>query len=261
MSAGKQVALLAERVCVQLGDAPIVRDASLALRTGELVALVGPNGAGKTTLMRALAGLLPADGRIELQGRPLAALAPRQRARMLAYLPQGHVFHWPISVAALVALGRTPHADPFSPPSEADRAAVRQALTMTGTAAFADRSVFTLSGGERARVALARALATEAAILVTDEPTASLDPRHQLIVMNLLREFTRQGRSVLAIVHDLTLAARFADRIIVMQDGRLVAEGPPAEALSAARLADIFGVDAISVTTPQGTVPIPVRPL
>jgi iron complex transport system ATP-binding protein len=261
MSAGTQIALLAEQVSVQLGAASVVRDANIVVRPGELVALVGPNGAGKTTLMRALAGLIPADGRITLQGRALAALAPLQRARIVAYLPQGHVFHWPMDVTALVALGRTPHADPFSRPSPADRVAVEQALALTGLAPLATRSISTLSGGERARVALARALATRAPILLTDEPTASLDPRHQLIVMNLLHDLAREGRSVLAIIHDLTLAARFADRIVIMNGGRVVAEGPPNDALNPERLAEIFAVEAVTVHTAAGVIPIAQRPL
>ena len=174
--------LAASDVTVRLAGKMIVERANLALRRGEVVALVGPNGAGKTTLVRALAGLLPCDGDIALEGRPLAALSARERAQLIAYLPQGHVFHWPLPVASVVALGRHPHADGFAPASERDRAAVRRALDATGIQALADRSIVTLSGGERARVALARAIATEAPVLLTDEPTASLDPRHQLPV-------------------------------------------------------------------------------
>jgi iron complex transport system ATP-binding protein len=253
--------LAAEALSVRLGGMRAVDGATLALQRGEIVALVGPNGAGKTTLVRALAGLQPAEGEITLNGRALASYSPRERARTIAYLPQGHVFHWPMSVAAIVALGRHPHGDAFSSPAAGDGAAVGRALAATGIESFAARAVTTLSGGERARVALARALATGAQILLADEPTASLDPRHQLIVMDLLRQAARGGGTVLAIVHDLTLAARFADRVLVMDNGRIVAEGAPEQALSAARIAQIFGVEADVLETRDGHIPLARRPL
>jgi iron complex transport system ATP-binding protein len=252
--------LAARDVTVRLGGATIVEHATLALRGGELAVLVGPNGAGKTTLLRALTGLLPADGTIALGGEPLASLKARERARRVAYLPQGHVFYWPMAVSSIVMLGREPHADPFSGTSPEDRAAVAHALATTETEAFSERDVTTLSGGERARVALARALATQASVLLADEPTASLDPRHQLVVMELLRQQARGGNAVLATMHDLTLAARFADRVIVMHEGRLVGEGSPAEALTPERLASVFGVDAQVIELGGARIPMPIRP-
>ena len=252
-------ALAAKSVTVRLGAREIVRDASLTLNAGELVALVGPNGAGKTTLMRALAGLIPADGTIALDGRPLSSLKARERARAIAYLPQGHVFHWPMSVASIVMLGRAPHADRFSAVTPDDRSAVERALAMTETEAFADRAVTTLSGGERARVALARALATQARVLLADEPTAALDPRHQLTVMELLRQAARGGGAVLAIMHDLTLAARFADRVAVVDHGAIVADGDPAAAMSHERLAAVFGIESATVEIDNKRVPIAGR--
>jgi iron complex transport system ATP-binding protein len=253
--------LNARGVAVRLGGVRVVDGASFDAKAGELAAMVGPNGAGKTTLIRACAGLVPAEGTITLGGRALGSLAPRERARMIAYLPQGHVFHWPMAVAAIVALGRHPHADPFSPPSAGDDAAVSRALAACTLDAFATRPVATLSEGERARVALARALASEAPILLADEPTAALDPRHQLVVMALLRRIARDGAAVVAVLHDLTLAARFADRVLVMDRGRIVADGTPDVALSRDRIAEIFGVEAVILDSGSGPVPLPQRPL
>lgn len=253
--------LTAHAVTVIRGARRIVDSADIALRPGELTILAGPNGAGKTTLARALAGVIRAQGTIALDGQPLAAMAPRARARALAYLPQGHEFHWPMSVTAIVALGREPHADPFSESSAADRAAIGRAMKATSLEPLASRIITTLSGGEQARVAIARALATEAAVLIADEPTASLDERHQLIVMDLLRRIARDGAAVLAIIHDLTLAMRFADRIVLMSDGRVAADGTPSEALTPDRIAAIFGISVNRVETSDGPLLIPSRAL
>jgi iron complex transport system ATP-binding protein len=255
------VKLSAQDVVVRFADNLVVDGATFDLKAGELAVLIGPNGAGKTTLVRALASLIPAEGRIAIEGRSLASLAPRERARRIAYLPQGHVFHWPIAVAAVVALGRHPYADAFSGLSDADRAAIERALVATATVPFASRSVMALSGGERARVALARALASEAPILIADEPTMSLDPRHQLVVMELLARVARGGTAVLAIVHDLALAARFADRIVVMDRGRLVAQGVPRDVLTPERIAAVFGVEAEIVDSAVGPLPILRKPM
>jgi iron complex transport system ATP-binding protein len=246
---------------VHLDRTLIVKEAALTLRQGEFTALVGPNGAGKTTLVRALAGLLPFDGTILLGGRSLSEWTPRERAKRIAYLPQGNSFHWPMPVEQIVALGRYPHGDPFSPPTEADRIAVAGALAVTGTQELAHRTVTHLSGGEKARVALARALATEANILLADEPTMSLDPRHQLVVMDLLRDQTHKGGTVLAVVHDLALATRYSDRVLVMENGQIVADATPHDALSAERIASVFGVEATMIDFGQDRIPVARRAL
>jgi iron complex transport system ATP-binding protein len=251
--------LEAHGVGVQLGGRAVVADANLTLHPGTLTVLLGPNGAGKSSLMRALAGLVPCTGEVRIDGAPLAALTARSRARRLAYLPQGHTFHWPLDVATLVELGREPHADPFTPLSAADRDAVAHAMAATGTAIFADRAITTLSGGEQARVAVARALATQAGILLADEPVGALDVRHQLVVMDLLRQVARDGAAVLAILHDLTLAARYADRIAIMSAGRIVAQNTPAIALDPALLASVFGVGVARLDTPDGPVLVPTH--
>ncbi len=261
VAAATNSVLRAADISVRLAHNLIVKRASLELKPRQLVVLVGPNGAGKTTLMRALAGLLPAEGRIEIGGRALPAFSARERARHIAYLPQGHIAHWPMSVASVVALGRHPYADAFAPLSEDDRAAVARALSATGIEPFAGRAVTSLSGGERARVALARALATQAPILLADEPTMSLDPRHQLVVMELLARVAHEGGAVLAILHDLALAARFADRVVMMSRGRLVADGAPRDVLTPAQIADVFGVEAVIADTGVGTIPLLRRPI
>ena len=247
---------------MRIGSKPIVADAALTLRAGELVVLVGPNGAGKTTLMRALAGLAPASGDIIVQGTPLQHLAPRERAKNHRLSAAGARFPladgsrrpWSGSDGSLMPM-------PFRRCRRTDRTAVARAMAATTTEPFVGRAVTSLSGGEQARVALARALATEAPILLADEPTASLDPRHQLMVMDILRATAHRGTGVLAILHDLVLASRYADRVVVMQHGRIVADDFPDAALSLDRLASVFGVEAVAADTGSECVPFICRPL
>ncbi len=238
--------LLAEGVGVAYGGCPVVTEAAFGLDAGRLVALVGPNGAGKTTLLRALGGLTPSTGRITVAGTDLLQLPPRERARRIAFLPQGHVVHWPLTARDVVALGRYPHglADP-SRMGARDAAIVDAALARTDASAFAGRQVTTLSGGERARVMLARVLAVEAPILLADEPTAALDPRHQIGIMATLREEARRGALVIAVTHDLGLAARMADEVMVIDRGRIVARGAPRSVLTPQLMREVYGVDAL----------------
>lgn len=253
--------LIASGITVTRGSRRIVDGADLTLNIGELTILAGPNGAGKTTLARAMAGLIAAEGAVTFDGADLHALAPRVRARAMSYLPQGHEFHWPMRVDSIVALGREPHADPFSQTTAKDRIAIERAMEATDVGQFAERLVTTLSGGERARVAIARALATEASVLIADEPTASLDERHQLIVMDLLQRIAHQGAAVLAIIHDLALAMRFADRVVIMNEGRIVANDAPVLALTPDRIAEVFGISVNRVDTPDGPLLLPSRAL
>ena len=186
--------LTASDVSVTLGGRAVLDDISLSLPAGHLVALVGPNGAGKTTLLRALAGLLPSQGEIVVGRDALFSLSLRERARRFAYLPQGHVVHWPLPARDIVALGRIPHGagDPARL-SPRDAEAVTRAMQLTDVTGFSARPVTELSGGEKSRVALARVLAVEAPVMLADEPTASLDPRYQLDVMTNLRNAARRG--------------------------------------------------------------------
>jgi iron complex transport system ATP-binding protein len=195
--------LTAQNLGATLGGRTVLRDVSLSLSSGHLVALVGPNGAGKTTLLRALAGLLPSDGTIHVGGEALSSLSLRERARRFAYLPQGHTVHWPLPVRDIVALGRFPHGatDPGRL-TRKDAEAVTRAMQATDTIGFSGRRVTELSGGERSRVALARVLAVEAPVMLADEPTASLDPRYQIDVMTNLRQAADGGVLVMVVTHD-----------------------------------------------------------
>jgi iron complex transport system ATP-binding protein len=232
--------LALDDVTVRRTGRPILEDVTARVRAGELVGLLGPNGAGKTTLMRAALGLQPAEGRIALAGDALAALAPRERALRAAYIPQDRTVAWPITVAALVALGRTPHrATPA-----ADAAAVEAALSVMELGPLRDRPATALSGGERARALIARALAQEAPLLLADEPTAGLDPAHALALMAGFRDLAGAGRGILVSLHDLGLAVRWCDRLILLDRGRVAADGPPAEVLAPDRLAAVYGITA-----------------
>ncbi|MGO9356121.1 MAG: ABC transporter ATP-binding protein [Xanthobacteraceae bacterium] len=253
--------LVADRLSVTLAGREALRDVSFALPRQGLVALVGPNGAGKTTLLRALAQLLPPHamrGTVRLDGADVSALTIRERARRFAYLPQGHTVSWPLPVRDIVALGRTPHGatDPARL-CPADAAAVDRAMQAADVTGFADRRVTELSGGERSRVALARVLAVEAPVILADEPIASLDPRYQIDVMGTLRRAADSGVLVVVVTHDLGLAARFADQMLVLDDGRLVAQGTRDTALTDAVLADVFRVRAYRAGHESGFVPVP----
>ena len=236
----------ARAIAVTLGGKPILQAVDLDLRPGEVLGLIGPNGAGKTTLLRVLVGLLaPTSGTLRYDGDDPAALGREALARRVAYLAQGGDTAWPLSVEAVIGLGRLPHRRPFAGPSKADVTAIDRALEACDAERFRDRTVDTLSGGERRRVLLARALAVEAPYLLADEPLAGLDPLHQLEVMELLRQTARGAAGVVVVLHDLTLAARFCDRLVLLDRGRRVAEGAPAEVLDEERLATVFGVTAL----------------
>jgi iron complex transport system ATP-binding protein len=234
----------ARALTVRLGGRAVLDAVSLTLRRGEVAAIVGPNGAGKSTLMMGLAGLRRPDlGQVWLEGRALGEVPDQARARRIGYLPQAPEIAWRLDVATFVRLGRTAHRGVFGA-DPGDAAAVDRALEDTGMTPFAGRDITTLSGGERARALIARALAGEPAWLLADEPLTGLDLGHQLAAADLLRRVAAGGVGVVIAVHDLGFAARAADRVILLADGRILADGPPADALAPARLSRAYGVEA-----------------
>ena len=233
-------------VVVELGGREVLRDVSLSVPAGEFLGLVGPNGAGKTTLLRTVNGLVePTRGRVAVAGEPVVGRSARDLARRVATVPQETTLGFDFSARDVVAMGRTPHQSRFAGADAADHDAVERALERTETAALADRPVGELSGGERQRVLLARALAQETPVLLLDEPTASLDINHQVATLSLVRELAGEGRTAVAAIHDLDLAARFCDRLALVADGELVAVGTPREVLTADRLERAYGVRTV----------------
>lgn len=246
--------LVARRLALCMGGKTLLDDASFSLQAGELIALLGPNGAGKTSLIRAALGQLPgAGGSATLGGDDIRRLSPMEHARRLSYLPQLRSLAWPISVRDVVALGRYSHGAALGRLGPDDARAVARALAACNLEELAGRRCDTLSGGELARVHCARAFAAEAPLLVADEPMASLDPRHQFCIMDLIADFVRRGGGALVVVHDISLAARYATRLIWMRGGRIIADGTAAGTLTETCIRDVYGVRA-SVSGLQVTV-------
>lgn len=246
--------LALEGVAARLGERTVLGGVDLAVAPGEVVGLVGRNGAGKTTLLRIAAGTLTPDaGRVLLDGRAIASIERRARARQVALVPQDTQVPFPFSVAELVLMGRTPHLGFLGFENAHDLAVARGAMQRMGIAALADRAVPTLSGGERQLAVVARALAQEPNLLLLDEPTAFLDLRHRLEVLEIVRALAAGGASALVVSHDLGLAARFCDRLVLLGEGCILASGAPREVLVPETLRAAFGIEASIVLAPDGT--------
>ena len=233
-----------EAVTVRYPDAarPALDGVSLEAPAGGCTAVLGPNGSGKSTLMRVLLGTLaPRAGAAEFDGRPLASWSRAELARAVGVVPQGEDSSFPLTVRELVAMGRYPHLGPWRREGAADRRAVEEAMRRCDVAELAGRSVGTLSGGERQRARVARALAQEPRALALDEPTAALDMGHEMVIWELLRELGRGGTTVLVVTHNLNLAARYADRLVLLHRGRVAAAGPPAQVLVRETLERVYG--------------------
>jgi iron complex transport system ATP-binding protein len=237
--------LQAQQVCVQLGARSVLQDVDIEIRPAQLHGLLGPNGAGKTTLLRALAGLQNLTaGHIHISGQALGDIPANQRAQRLAYLPQGTECHWPLLAREVVALGRLPHRAPWRSVPLHDAERIDAAMRDADVQHLAERPIHSLSGGERSRVLLARTLATGAEILLADEPVAGLDPAHQLQVMSLLRQRAQAGATVVVVLHDLNLAARFCDQLTLLRTGQVIAQGDVNEVLAAEPLQQAYGIRA-----------------
>jgi len=234
---------------VQRRSRAVLDKVSLTIAPGECIGLIGPNGAGKTTLLRAALGLLPATG-----AASLADISAQERARAVAWMPQSRDIAWPVTVETLIALGRIPHLARGARLQPADQTAIDAAIARMGLQEYRTRTATRLSGGEQARVLIARALAQDTPLLIADEPIAGLDPASQIATMQVFADLAREGRSALVSLHDLGLAARHCSRLLMLHDGRLVADGPPAQVLTAANVRRVFGVSAFYEDTAQGPV-------
>ncbi len=256
----RAVRLRADAVRLAYGDKVVVDGLDLDLLGGTITAVIGPNGCGKSTLLRALGRLMPTkSGHVYLDGKRIDRTSSREVARILGVLPQAPVAPEGLTVADLVARGRHPHQAWYRQWSSSDQDVVAQALAWTGMADLAERPVDELSGGQRQRAWISMALAQGTDLLLLDEPTTFLDLAHQVDVLDLIeRLHVETGRTVLMVLHDLNLAARYAQRLVAMKDGAIVASGPPAEVLTEAMLAEVFDLDARVITDPVAGTPLVV---
>lgn len=257
LTSGGSVALLSvDRLTVTLDGHTILRDVGFEVTAGQWVGILGPNGAGKTTLLRALGGHIPFDGDIRLLGIPIETMSAQERARTQAFVRQARSLTFDFTVEEFVLLGRAPHRGWLQAYRHTDRERVQEALARVDLEDFGGRSVLSLSGGEMQRVFLAQALVQDADLLLLDEPTAHLDVHYQFSFMEQVRTQVNAGRTVLAVGHDLELAARYADRLLLIADGELRAQGPPNTVLTPERIASVFGMRVALNQHPDGTLRI-----
>jgi iron complex transport system ATP-binding protein len=254
------MSLQVTNVTVERNQQAVLDDISLSFEAGELVGIVGPNSAGKTTLLKAILGLVPLTrGNILLQGKPLASCNRVELAQRLAYIPQLREVHWPLSVRDVIALGRLPYHSDWSKLSSADKEIIQRYIELCELGSLLDRKITELSGGEMTRALLARALAVESDILLADEPINHLDPYYQLLFMQTFRQLTQQGKLVVLVIHDLTLAARFCDTVYLLNQGKVFAQGKPDEVLSNANIKQVYSVELYSEQQSSGTLVVPWR--
>lgn len=251
-------AILAQGLAVDIGKATLLHPSDLSVEAGTWLSIIGPNGAGKSTLLRALVGATRSTGTVAVNGIDMASIKRTERARTLAWVPQVPVIPTGFRVIDYVLLGRTPHRHPLAAERPEDLAVVREVLIDLDLGDFADREVASLSGGERQRVIIARALAQQAPILLLDEPTTALDLGHQQEVLLLLDRLRSQGQTIISTMHDLSLAGQFADRLVLLAAGRVVADGAAADVLTEQNMAQYYNAD-VTVTHDNGTVTVTPR--
>ncbi|WP_273792245.1 ABC transporter ATP-binding protein [Brucella anthropi] len=237
-----------KNLSVSLGGKAALSGASFDIHGGEFIGLIGPNGAGKTTLLRAILGLVASSGEILLDGCDLRQMSASIKARNLAYLPQERDVAWPVSVEMLVSLGRSALKPVFTSMNARDKTLVETAMLRMDITRFRERPAMELSGGERARVLIARVLAQDTPVIFADEPVAGLDPSHQLGMMESFAELAKEGRTIVASLHELSLAAQHCTRLILLDKGRIVADGEPLEVLTPQLLHDVYGIRAKIMT-------------
>lgn len=228
--------------------APILKNISFEAEGGELIGVIGPNGAGKSTLIRALAGLQPHSGNIDWNAKNAPKITADERARKVSYMPQDRTVHWAMSCLDVVLLGRLPHHSQFAGPSKSDQVFALAAMQKMEVEGFADRSFDTLSGGEKARVLIARMLAQDPACYLADEPGNGLDPAHQISLMQSFQDFARAGRLVFVSLHDLTLAGRWCNRLLLLEHGLLKADGPPSDLFRSGLIEKVYGIETLEIT-------------
>jgi len=234
------MSLVLSEVSISIKQKSLVQNINCQLETGQLIGLLGTNGAGKTSLLRAMAGLMIYSGKISFNQAVMKTLHRADYAKQVAYLAQKQQIHWALSVEQIIGLGRLPHLSRWQSLSALDEEIITTTMQQTETLDFASRPITELSGGEQARVLLARAMAVQAPILLADEPVTSLDPYHQLRVMELLQRYAQQGNLVIAVLHDFNLAARFCQQILLLHQGQLLAQGSPQQVLTADNLMTVY---------------------
>lgn len=251
--------ITADRLHVKIGSRKILRDICFSIEAGAWIGLIGPNGSGKTTLLRTISGLQSYTGSLKVNGRAVSDWRVREMAQQLAFVRQVTPLSFDFTVRDIVLLGRSPHKGYWDRTTRNDRKLVQRALEWVDMGAFSTRSMLSLSGGERQRVFLAQALVQEAELLLLDEPTTHLDVHHQYGFLDLVHSFVKQGSTVVAVFHELELAARYADHLFVLEDGRLVATGTPQEVLTESLLASIFRIKGYVQRSSNGHLRIYVQ--